>query len=164
MGIYQHLNLDTSLCIRKLTSWTFVSGEFEFACDICGKGFAIKSYLATHMKTHNTERPYECSLCNLSFKAKQGLVDHENRHLGLKAFQCDICEKRFITKSLCDAHLETHSSAEPKQEHPCNVCSKKFASKSSLKLHMKIHLDKQFMCEVGSVTQNIIRYRLIPRL
>lgn len=53
------------------------------SCNICGKKYANKYILATHMKTvHNPERiSYTCDKCNKSFKCKQSYEKHKCKQL-----------------------------------------------------------------------------------
>ena len=55
--------------------------EDAFKCDICGKGFPIKSYLDNHLISHNTtDKKYQCSKCDKSYKYKAGLYKHYKVH------------------------------------------------------------------------------------
>lgn len=124
------------------------SGQYEFSCGTCGKGFQCKSYLVVHQRVHSDLKPYVCKQCSQRFKTKQSLLDHMNRHLGVKPFLCDICGRGFLTKGLCKSHQKVHSGTDNRQ-YPCNVCRKLFVSKSYLNTHFRIHTgEKPFMCEV----------------
>ena len=49
------------------------TGEKNFQCEICRKGFSFKANLNAHMITHATEKPYICDTCGKSFKRKANL-------------------------------------------------------------------------------------------
>lgn len=74
------------------------SGQYEFSCPTCGKGFQCKSYLTVHQRVHSSIKPFPCTTCGQNFKTKQSLLDHTNRHLGVKPFICNVCGRAFITK------------------------------------------------------------------
>jgi len=48
----------------------------QFKCEKCGKCFARKSSLTTHMITHSNVRPFVCNVCGKSYKHKQNLKSH----------------------------------------------------------------------------------------
>lgn len=46
-------------------------------CKLCGKGFAQRTPLKTHERTHNVDRPGSaCTLCGLVFRSKIELESH----------------------------------------------------------------------------------------
>ena len=61
-------NLLDSLDGFMLTIWYFYSGEKPFSCEHCGRMFAVKHHLVTHLRIHTGERPYGCSRCDQKFK------------------------------------------------------------------------------------------------
>lgn len=128
----------------------FIKGEYRFACEVCGKGFQVKSYLTIHMKVHSQVKSFKCSICGDYMKSKQALIDHENRHLGVKAYPCSQCDQRFISRALCVTHEKTHFDVSTSRfKYPCTVCNKLFVRRAYLKTHMTIHSgDKPFVCDV----------------
>lgn len=50
------------------------TGERPHICPECGKTFALKHCLSTHLLLHSSERPYKCLECNKSFTLKHHLV------------------------------------------------------------------------------------------
>ena len=40
-------------------------GQHE--CGVCGRMCTTPSHLATHMRTHTNEKPYECDVCEKAF-------------------------------------------------------------------------------------------------
>lgn len=53
-----------------------VSGERPHGCVHCGKTFAHKHCLNTHLLLHSTDRPYQCNECKKSFTLKHHLLTH----------------------------------------------------------------------------------------
>lgn len=154
-------DIDLDNCLsdyRRLTRYRiemthdfFVTGEYKFSCEICNKGFQIKSYLTIHMKVHSDVKPFTCNICGIAIKSKQALIDHENRHLGVKAYKCTTCDQKFISKSLCLAHEKTHMENNVVTKYPCSVCNKLFVRRAYLKIHMTIHNgNKPFICDVST--------------
>jgi uncharacterized Zn-finger protein len=131
------------------------TGKFNFTCEVCQKGFHVRSYLIGHQRIHSNAKKFKCNTCNISFKSKQSLIDHENRHLGIKMFTCKdkACNKGFITKALLESHLKTHEKIDNEdKKFECDICNKKFVSKSYLKVHKKIHNnEKNFVCFCGKM-------------
>lgn len=127
------------------------TGQHKYPCEICGKGFQIKSYLATHMKTHQSaDNAFKCTTCGLALKSKDALINHENRHLGLKPFGCTQCDQKFVSDTLRIAHERTHYGGNVERKYPCPICNKLFVRKSYLKTHLTVHTgDKPFVCDVS---------------
>uniref|UniRef100_A0A673W1V2 C2H2-type domain-containing protein n=1 Tax=Salmo trutta TaxID=8032 RepID=A0A673W1V2_SALTR len=60
------------------------SGVRPFACLICGKCFAIRRDMETHLRVHTGEKPFACSLCVKRFKRRVELNVHLRWHNGEK--------------------------------------------------------------------------------
>lgn len=67
--------------------------EKTFACDHCGKKFAIKADLNRHMKSHGDPQ-FKCDFCGVSSRKKQEHKDHMTTHTGKKTHRCP-CGKSF---------------------------------------------------------------------
>ena len=72
-------------------------------CSVCGKT-VWESYMATHMRMHSGEKPYECNICFKRFPKKQNLEGHMRSHTGEKPFACSGCDKRFALYSNMVTH------------------------------------------------------------
>ncbi|KAM4033794.1 gastrula zinc finger protein XlCGF66.1-like isoform 2-T2 [Anomaloglossus baeobatrachus] len=115
-----------------------------FSCTECGKCFSKKVSLASHLKTHSTQKPYSCSDCGKSFTHKSVLVRHQKIHSGEKPFVCSDCYKCFVQKSDLIYHQRLHTGEKP---YPCSDCGKRFSHKSVLVRHQKIHTgEKPHVC------------------
>lgn len=51
-------------------------GERPHVCVHCGKSFAHKHCLNTHLLLHSTDRPFQCNECKKSFTLKHHLLTH----------------------------------------------------------------------------------------
>ncbi|XP_037389168.1 zinc finger protein 37-like isoform X2 [Pygocentrus nattereri] len=77
-------------------------------CELCGKGFRLKSSLQVHMTVHTDERRHECPDCKATFKVSSHLARHRLMHTDSRPFSCPVCKIGFRTKANVQAHLKTH--------------------------------------------------------
>ncbi|XP_034027805.1 gastrula zinc finger protein XlCGF57.1-like isoform X1 [Thalassophryne amazonica] len=139
------------------------ANEKPFSCSECGKRFALKDSLITHIRIHQGEKPFGCSVCHIRFRKKEVLHNHMKIHTGQKAFGCSVCGKRFGKKSTLITHLRIHSGEKP---FACSDCDKRFGRNNDLIAHLRIHRgEKPFDCsECGSRFRrkgNLIRHMRI---
>lgn len=87
------------------------TGYKPFACPYpgCDKGFVTKEQLKNHETTHTKSRKYQCQLCGKAFAVKSALTTHVTAvHDEKKTHGCDICGKAFADSSNLSKHKQTH--------------------------------------------------------
>uniref|UniRef100_A0A4W5RLA9 C2H2-type domain-containing protein n=1 Tax=Hucho hucho TaxID=62062 RepID=A0A4W5RLA9_9TELE len=116
------------------------SGVRPFACPICGKLFAIRRDMETHLRVHTGEKPFACSLCVKRFKRRVELNVHLRWHNGEKRHWCSYCGKGFLDYNNLKRHKLVHTGEKP---YTCSECGKHFKQTGHLKKHLKtIHKDR----------------------
>lgn len=85
--------------------------EYKFHCDVCNKKLLTQENLDSHMQQH--DKTYECKECGRAFASKRYLTSHVTTHTGVKPYTCKICEKSFRTSHMRNMHLLTHSAEKP---------------------------------------------------
>ncbi|XP_050301051.1 zinc finger protein OZF-like [Anthonomus grandis grandis] len=111
------------------------TGEKPYSCELCPKKFARKSEVSQHMRVHDKKKPYTCDQCPATFTCAQNLRLHKNSHYQLKPFTCDQCGKCFSRRDALLKHLRNiHDNI--KAFH-CPVCKKDF--KGHLPQHLRTH-------------------------
>uniref|UniRef100_A0A4W5RGR0 Zinc finger protein 865 n=1 Tax=Hucho hucho TaxID=62062 RepID=A0A4W5RGR0_9TELE len=116
------------------------SGVRPFICPICGKRFAIRRDMETHLRVHTGEKPFACSLCVKRFKRRVELNVHLRWHNGEKRHWCSDCGKGFLDYNNLKRHKLVHTGEKP---YTCSECGKHFKQTGHLKKHLKtIHKDR----------------------
>ncbi|XP_076673557.1 zinc finger Y-chromosomal protein 1-like [Andrena cerasifolii] len=85
--------------------------EYKFQCSVCNKRLLTQENLDNHMQQHS--RTYECKECGKVFASKRYLATHITTHTGVKPYMCHICKKNFRTSHMRNTHLLTHSAERP---------------------------------------------------
>ncbi|KAG0370918.1 hypothetical protein BGZ54_002729 [Gamsiella multidivaricata] len=78
--------------------------SFECTAPECGKVFSRAYNLASHMKTHSSERPFLCEVCPLAFARRHDRERHARLHTGEKPYSCGICGAGFMRNDALHRH------------------------------------------------------------
>lgn len=97
------------------------SGEKNWRCDICGRGYATASILNSHKKTHFS-KTYTCDVCGKSFFHAGHLTRHRVLHQEVRPFSCSICGRGFTQAANLRSHQDTHAG----ERQLCSICGKNF--------------------------------------
>lgn len=131
-----------------------INGEFE--CDVCGKKFIRKEYLAKHMRVHMGEKLFSGQECKMEFAQNPHLQQHQKNHLKLrketdltdkKRFSCNECQSKFSRKSALNVHRRNHTG---EIKFICDICGTNFTRKEYLVKHIRVHTGNfetvEFVC------------------
>jgi len=147
------------------------TGLSPFACDICGRGFARKDKLKSHILSLHTQNEtpstsqlpsgaFKCDICFEIFPSTSQLDRHQNFHKGesfyqgVKRFSCDACDKMFVSKRTMETHKRVIHLGE--SSHKCSICNKPFAKLYDLKTHQVVHTgERPHSCDVCNKTFSV---------
>lgn len=103
-----------------------------YRCEQCGKRFTQTGHLASHMRIHNGEKPFDCKLCGKFFTEKSSVKRHLRKmHLNMYNKKCTVCGIISKTREEHRDHLVTHKL----KVYTCQVCCKDFIDSRALKVH-----------------------------
>ncbi|XP_050563499.1 zinc finger protein 83 isoform X1 [Spodoptera frugiperda] len=116
----------------------------KFKCELCYRGFEVKSAFENHTKKHRAENGYyECDICHLWFPQQVALCKHRIRTHKRK-FSCKVCS--YVC--YCMHQAKTHVSLHKGKKYPCKHCGEIFSMPNSLFMHNRIkHLKESTVRE-----------------
>ncbi|XP_072023496.1 zinc finger protein 711-like [Amphiura filiformis] len=110
----------------------------EMVCLYCDRKVKGKVGLASHMKTHVGETPFECLQCGDEFASREELTQHRTNHVDDKiALKCHHCVTTFPSLLKLQRHLGEISTGFKRTRSKCNKCGKGFASNYRRDIHMR---------------------------
>jgi KRAB domain-containing zinc finger protein len=121
----------------------------QFDCNECGKCFALKRTLASHVVMHWDWRPFKCDIpgCSYSAKWSQHLQKHKNNVHTLERLTCSLCGEMFKHRAYFKEHEEKHKTDTPGVFKCHHIrCNETFSIPKNLKMHTKQH--KMHKCDV----------------
>ena len=136
---------DSEAAIERHLRKTHSEDGKAFACEHCGKSFALKANLDLHQKTHNLDKPFGCDKCDKTYKQRNSLREHVLKsHDNISKFMCSTCFEKFPSRHLLKSHERIHTG---EQGHVCDDCGVSFGSKQALEHHMSKHNGQyNFVC------------------
>ena len=119
-----------------------------FRCEICGRGYCLKSSLSRHKRTKHDGIYLKCEKCIRIFTSYHARDYHLEKEHGVKRgkvekpYKCQDCEKEYAY--LRD--LQDHIIAEHTEEtYPCIYCKLEYKSPRRLDKHvMRRHQNLAF--------------------
>ncbi|KAJ6637908.1 Zinc finger protein [Pseudolycoriella hygida] len=106
-------------------------------CDVCGKTFAQRYMLHSHLKRHDPSTWDKCPICHKSFP--DGLKRHMRVHSGERPYVCIECGAAYKQAYGLTMHKAIHNDSG--ELYYCDTCNngKGYRSKYALKDHLKAH-------------------------
>uniref|UniRef100_A0A1B0A0I6 Protein krueppel n=1 Tax=Glossina pallidipes TaxID=7398 RepID=A0A1B0A0I6_GLOPL len=119
---------------------------FQYFCDYCKAGFALRKTLTLHMNQNLcTSNNFKCDTCGKIFLTEKNLEAHVATHTNEQT--CLECKKTCGSIEELSAHMISEHNRNPRNQ--CKVCKKVFTMKTSLMDHMRIHSgEKPFLCTI----------------
>lgn len=125
----------------------------NFACNVCGRKFALNRDLKRHMPLHTNERKYVCPYCGLQCKQPGHLTKHIRTHTEVMNWRCDCCFKNFKVQADLKEHCFTEHANIKDRNLTCSVCKEKLKLPNSVYLHSLRHSGvREFECHICKAT------------
>jgi len=137
----------------------------SFACEICGRKFALNRDLQRHMPLHTNERKYICKYCGLQCKQPGHLTKHLRTHTEVMNWRCDCCFKNFKVQAELKEHcFKEHADIKDKNL-TCTVCKERLKLPNSVYLHSLRHSGvREHECEVCKATFKLKQHLQVRNL
>ncbi|XP_058444470.1 transcription factor grauzone-like [Malaya genurostris] len=128
----------------------------SWVCDICAKGFPLKSALEFHRQQHTQEgraaMKAQCENCKLWLKNVRSLRSHRKR-CNSEPVNCDLCGRECSNIYALQGHKKFVHSGAP--AYSCSFCAKPFKRLLRLKEHEAGHTGELlYKCEYCPRTCN----------
>lgn len=118
------------------------SGIKPFGCDQCEFRAASNSILKKHAYVHNEDRPFLCTFegCGHRSKKKSFLKSHLKSHdtKRKRDFHCALCSKKFFSIKSLQTHIDTHTG---EKWYKCLFCTYAANTAQCLNVHL-LHTHK----------------------
>lgn len=111
----------------------------KFVCDYCGKRFALKDAIRSHMRKHLDF--LSCNICCKHFYSTLEFYNHKRAGCTVERHSCEICDKSFTKLSSLRKHLSIHM--ENREKYKCPICPTELYSKASVIRHIKMMHNKK---------------------
>ncbi|KAL4221979.1 hypothetical protein ACF0H5_018026 [Mactra antiquata] len=125
-----------------------VHSEKNVECDLCGRLFTNRGYLADHKRyMHEGKRKRSVMLRskNPAIQALVGIENAEEANQAKNRVKCPKCPKIILEEYLSKHIRQAHSDLE----YPCDVCGKIFTCQRFLNDHKRcVHTEYDTQCEV----------------
>ncbi|XP_010867450.2 zinc finger protein 845-like [Esox lucius] len=129
-------------------------------CTVCGKVLDCAGHLATHMRSHSEERPYQCVHCDHRFKYMQSLNQHQKYTCKANREETSQVTEQQRVEDSCKSSACNINAPESTDElqlvHWCKKCGKSFDDICSWKQHQENVCKEEkgkevFKCETKKV-------------
>uniref|UniRef100_A0A8D8FHX4 Transcription factor grauzone n=1 Tax=Culex pipiens TaxID=7175 RepID=A0A8D8FHX4_CULPI len=111
--------------------------QTEYICDVCSKGFYMRSTFMTHRKTHEVPAEQlrkQCPICSKWCKNHDYWRVHVRRHKNEGELSCDVCGHVSPNLMALKAHKSRMHTGP--RVFPCTMCGKEYARAITLKEHV----------------------------
>ncbi|XP_077300957.1 uncharacterized protein LOC143921501 [Arctopsyche grandis] len=128
--------------------------EKLYKCDMCGKTFARKNYLITHIRTHTGLKPYKCDSFRKVCVQREKISKLQlSERVIIKPEE--VLLEDLVWENESDVNTVPNVSNTPindqinKNLYKCDICLKTFARRGNLIRHINSHTGlKPFRCEI----------------
>lgn len=79
----------------------------DLRCPTCSREFTKLYNLRSHMRVHQTIRPFTCEFCPKAFARKNDCTRHRKIHLGTRDYVCGGCQQAFSRSDVLNTHFQS---------------------------------------------------------